>query len=849
MDKFLIIDGNNLLFRAYYALPPLTNFQGEVSNGVFGFCNMLVKAIKEIEPKYIAVAFDSGKKTYRHEMYKEYKANRKEAPKDLISQFPILKNMLDAMNIRHIERSDLEADDIIGCLSRQHTNTENIVFSADKDLLQLINANTVVFQPQKANVDAIVLDEKALYEKYGLTPSQIIDFKALRGDASDNIPGVQGVGDKTATQLIEKYGDLDGVYAHADEIKGKMGERIRECKDIAYMSKHLATIITDKKIDNDINNFTYQFPFNEEVHELFKRYQFNSLLKKPELFREVSAMQCAMQFEENHEVKRVSSLAEFDKLVSKFDEKTLYIDIAETQVNWLEDDVEYVFEANDVVPMDEILKVLKPLLLSNTEKVVFDSKNLKHFLNKFGCGIENVVFDITIARYVTNTSNKYNKTLFEVLDELGLSKSAPVSSMKNLSVELQKKINENSLEKVFYDIEMPLADVLFQMEKEGFKIDLAELHSLDTKYAAELDQITAEIYKHAGCEFNINSPKQLAKVLFEDLKLTSWNNKKQKTEVKYLNEMRDQHPIIDLVLKYRELFKLHKTYIVAYKNLINKDTQKIYTIFNQTLTSTGRLSSSEPNLQNIPVRKEEGKNLRKLFISSFVDGLIVSADYSQIELRLLAAFSGDEHLIKAFNNGEDIHRLTASQIFGVPPCDVTDDLRRQAKAINFGIIYGISDYGLSQNINSTVVLASEYIKRYFARYPRIHSYMQSNVEYCREHGFVKTYFGRIRVIPEINSANRILRQFGERAAMNMPLQGSASDIIKLAMVKVYESIKKQCLKARLILQVHDELILDIPRTELDAVEQILKECMENVVNLAVKLEINTSSGANWYEAK
>ena len=849
MDKFLIIDGNNLLFRAYYALPPLTNFQGEISNGVFGFCNMLVKAIKEIEPKYIAVAFDSGRKTFRHEMFKEYKGNRKEAPRDLIAQFPILKNMLDAMNIRHIERGDLEADDIIGCLSREHTDTQNIIFSADKDLLQLINKNTVVLQPQKANVEALVLDEDALYEKMGLYPRQIVDFKALRGDTSDNIPGVQGVGDKTATSLIEQYGDLDGVYANAESIKGKLGERIRECKDIAYLSKQLATIVTDKEIEKDIEQFTYQFPFNKEVHELFKRYQFNSLLKKPELFQETGAMQCVMQFDENHEIKAVSGIGQFTDLISKFDEKTLFIDVNESAINWIEDDVEYVLEISEILPMDEALKVIKPLLQGDVEKVVFDSKNLRHFLNKYGVSINNVVFDITIGRYVTNTSNKYNKTLNEVLEELGMSVTSPVSNMKTLYYDLKKSIEENGLNQVFYDIEMPLSNVLFNMEKEGFRIDTAELDNLDLKYGSELEQLTAQIYQHAGYEFNINSPKQLSKVLFEDLKLTSWNNKKQKTEVKYLNEMRNQHPIVDLILKYRELFKLHKTYIVAYKNLINKDTQKIYTVFNQTLTSTGRLSSSEPNLQNIPIRKEEGKNLRKLFVSSFDDGLIVSADYSQIELRLLAAFSGDEKLISAFNKGEDIHRLTASQIFGVPPCDVTDDLRRQAKAINFGIIYGISEYGLSQNINSSVVAASEYMKTYFARYPRIQEYIQSNIDYCRKYGFVKTCFGRIRVIPEINSANYNLRQFGERAAMNMPLQGSASDIIKLAMVKVYELIKKHNLRARLILQVHDELILDIPRDEIDIVEKILRDSMEKVVDLPVKLEINIASGKNWLEAK
>lgn len=850
MDKFLIIDGNNLLFRAYYALPPLSNFDGEVSNGVFGFCNMLVKAINEHQPKYIAVAFDSPKKNFRHEMYACYKGNRKEAPKDLLSQFPIMKKVLDAMNIVHIERPDLEADDIIGCLSRQFTDTQNIVYSADKDLLQLINANTLVLQPQKANVEALLLDEKALYEKTSLTPSQIIDYKALRGDSSDNIPGVIGVGEKTATDLITKYGDLDNIYAHIDEIKGKMGEKIRNDKETAYLSKTLATIITDKQMDYTLDDFKYDFPFNDEVHKLFKHYQFNSLLRKPELFAsDYTTTQSTMQFSDNAELKPIFDINQLRSLLQKFDDKTLYFDLTSDCIHWLQGKYEYFVEFSETNKISDVVELFKDLFESSVPKVLFDNKSTKHLLDKYDVSLNNVEFDLSIALYVTNELNKHGTTLINVLKDKGYETSACVNVMKFLHAETLEKIEKNDLKKVFYEIEMPLSDVLYNMEKEGFKIDLAELDVLDVKYAQEIDELTTQIYEYAGGEFNINSPKQLSKVLFDDLKLMCWNNKKHKTEVKYLNEMLTQHPIVELILKYREVFKLHKTYVVAYKNLVNKDTQKIYTVFNQTLTTTGRLSSSEPNLQNIPIRKEEGKNLRKLFVPSFDDGLIVSADYSQIELRLLASFSGDEKLIQAFNSGADIHARTASEIFGVPPVSVTDDMRRQAKAINFGIIYGISDYGLSQNINTSVATASEYIKRYFVRYPKIQTYINSNVDYCRKNGFVKTLFGRIRVIPEILSNNSNLRQFGERAAMNMPLQGSASDIIKLAMVKVYDEIKKQGLKSKLILQIHDELILDIPKSELASVKRILKDCMENVVDLPVKLSINIESGKNWFEAK
>ena len=857
MEKFVIIDGTNLIFRAFYALPLLTNFEGEVSNAVFGFTNMIVKIIKEINPKYIAVALDADKKTFRHKMYKEYKGNRTEMPSELRCQFPILKGLLNAMNITYVEKSGLEADDLIGCLSRAY-ETENIVVTADRDCYQLINENTVVMQPKKGITETVIYDLKQLEEEWGLKPEQIIDYKALRGDPSDNIPGVKGVGDKTAIELLKTYGSLEKVYDNLVNIKGKLQDKLRDGKEDAYLSKELATIVTSENLNYKLEEFVYDFPFNGEVLNYFKRYQFNSLLKKADLFKvdELNNAQSSTQKSSQFKQVNVTSMQELNELSNIANNQTeiaVYFDNNLFSVAFADKEYNVNF-GGDLFQIgfapEDVLKAFKDVFENEkVKKVIFDSKIFKHVLLKHQIELKNVVFDVVVGRYIINTGGKANVTLQNVLDEnllTGDNSSANLFLLRDMFLE---RIKQQGLEKIFYEIEMPLIDVLFDMEIQGFKIDIEQLDFLENKYEAEIKEITEKVYEMVGIKFNINSPKQLGEVLFDKLKLNSFNNKKKSTSVQILNELVGQHPVVDLIIRYRHISKLYTTYIVAFKDLINRKNNKIYTIFNQTSTTTGRLSSSEPNLQNIPVRTEEGRGIRKMFVPTHNDGYIVGADYSQIELRLLAGLSGDDRMINAFNDNVDIHALTASEIFGVSLGEVTPEQRRNAKAINFGIIYGMSDYGLSQTINSSVPQANDYIKRYFSRYPKIETYMQNNVEFCKQNGFVRTMFGRIRHIPEIKSNNHNLKLFGERAAMNMPLQGSASDIIKLSMIKVYNEFKKRQLKSKLILQVHDELLVDTAPDELEIVKSILKDCMENVVELPVKLEVNIEHGKNWFEAK
>lgn len=857
MEKFVIIDGTNLIFRAFYALPLLTNFEGEVSNAVFGFTNMIVKIIKEINPRYIAVALDADKKTFRHKMYKEYKGNRTEMPSELRCQFPILKGLLNAMNITYVEKSGLEADDLIGCLSRAY-ETENIVVTADRDCYQLINENTVVMQPKKGITETVIYDLKQLEEEWGLKPEQIIDYKALRGDPSDNIPGVKGVGDKTAIELLKTYGSLEKVYDNLVNIKGKLQDKLRDGKEDAYLSKELATIVTSENLNYKLDEFVYDFPFNSEVLNYFKRYQFNSLLKKADLFKvdELNNAQSSTQKLSQFKQVNVTSMQELNELSNIANNQTeiaVYFDNNLFSVAFADKEYNVNF-GGDLFQIgfapEDVLKAFKDVFENEkVKKVIFDSKIFKHVLLKHQIELRNVVFDVVVGRYIINTGGKANVTLQNVLDEnllTGDNSSANLFLLRDIFLE---RIKQQGLEKIFYEIEMPLIDVLFDMEIQGFKIDIEQLDLLENKYEAEIKEITEKVYEMVGIKFNINSPKQLGEVLFDKLKLNSFNNKKKSTSVQILNELVGQHPVVDLIIRYRHISKLYTTYIVAFKDLINRKNNKIYTIFNQTSTTTGRLSSSEPNLQNIPVRTEEGRGIRKMFVPTHNEGYIVGADYSQIELRLLAGLSGDDRMINAFNENVDIHALTASEIFGVSLSEVTPEQRRNAKAINFGIIYGMSDYGLSQTINSSVPQANDYIKRYFSRYPKIETYMQNNVEFCKQNGFVRTMFGRIRHIPEIKSNNHNLKLFGERAAMNMPLQGSASDIIKLSMIKVYNEFKKRQLKSKLILQVHDELLVDTAPDELEIVKSILKDCMENVVELPVKLEVNIEHGKNWFEAK
>ena len=850
MEKFVIIDGNSLINRAFYALPQLANSEGVVSNGVFGFTTILVKIINEIKPKYICVALDYGKQTFRKDLFAEYKGTRKPTPPELKSQFPILRDLLKSMGITYIEKEGIEADDIIGTLTKKF-NTENIIVTGDKDSFQLINDNTWVMFTRKGVSETINYNPDQLFNDYGLKPYQIIDLKALMGDASDNIPGVAGVGEKTALGLLDKFVTLEGVYENLNNISGKLKEKLETNRETAFLSKTLATIKTDCELNYELKNFEYQFPFSNEVHKFFMRYQFNSLLKKPELFTQIEVDEVSADVNQVS-ITNLNQVNDIIKLINQ--EKHFYLSLDGTfslTVGNTEFNLEQKFDLlSTPIELNDVLQQLKPVLEDSlVSKCLFDYKSILHKLHDHNVALNGVKFDVLIARYLVNNNNKATIGLTDVLTENAINNKLLSYNLKYLEEVYSKKLEELNLNDVMFNMELPLTYVLYNMENNGFKIDQNELYKLDEKYSAELTELTNEIFELAGMQFNINSPKQLGEVLFDKLNLYMGNNKKKSTGIDVLNNLKNDHPIIEKIIRYRQISKLYTTYVKAFEGLINKQTGKIYTTFNQTLTSTGRLSSSEPNLQNIPVRTDEGKGLRKIFIPSNPKGYIVSADYSQIELRLLASFSADPQLVKAYNEHKDIHATTASQVFGVKLTDVTSQMRRDAKAINFGIIYGISDYGLSQNIGSTRKVAKDYIDRYFEEYPSVKNYMEKNVAFWKENGYSKTYFGRVRFIPEIKSSNFNIRQLGERAAMNMPLQGTASDIIKLAMIKVFNRINSENLKSKLILQIHDELIVDCEPNELEQIKTILTEEMENVVNLPVKLEVNVSYGSDWFEAK
>ena len=831
MNKLLIVDGNSLANRAFYALPFLSNHEGNPSGAVFGFANILIKLIQQENPSYILVAFDHARKTFRNNIYSEYKMQRKATPPELISQFPVIKEMLKTMNIKTFELGGIEADDIIGTVTKLYKG-EKIILSGDRDLLQLIDDETFVWLTKKGVTELDKVDEKRLLELFNLKPYQIIDLKGLMGDSSDNIPGVRGIGEKTALTLLEKYKNVDEIYNNIENISGKLKEKLLSDKEMAYISKKLATIKRDCEIDFNIEDCRYEFPFNEKTYQFFKQWDFSSLLKNQSLFSNEKIIKIS------EKIEKIQLTNEILKDILQANNKIFCYDLKKLQ--FLFNDKIYYLNANfDMfnpnLTVEEVCQDLKTIFENkNILKITMSAKEDKHKLAKLGIKLENF-FDLTVARYVLEAGNKID---FEI----------PIQEYENYMKDYQKKIEENGLEFVYKEIEKPLIDILFDMEELGFKINEDKLDVISKEFKEKIDKLTKDIYFEAGEEFNINSPKQVAHILFEKLGIQAYNNKKQSTSADVLDELR-YIPIVDNILLYRKYFKLINTYIEVYKNICLTNGSIIHTTFNQTLTSTGRLSSSEPNLQNIPTRDDEGKNLRKIFISKFENGEIISADYSQIELRLLADMSGEVGLIEAYKKGVDIHKITASQIFGVDIDKVTQNQRRDAKAINFGIIYGISDYGLSQNIKSSRKMAKDYIDSYFSRYPKVKEFMDNNVRFAKEHGFAKTKFGRIRKIPEISSSKYNLRSFGERVAMNMPLQGTASDIIKLAMIKVYKALKDENLKSQLILQIHDELIIDTFPGEEDKVLKLVKENMENVVKLQVPLIASVSIGNNLYECK
>lgn len=829
MNKILIIDGNSIANRAFYALPFLSNHEGQPSGAVFGFANILIKIITELNPSHVAVAFDHSRQTFRRELYKDYKAQRKETPKELLSQFPVIKQMLKSMGISVFEQDGIEADDIIGTLST-NLSGQKILLSGDRDLLQLIDENCMVYLTKKGVSEIDKVDEKRLKELFNLVPSQIVDLKGLMGDASDNIPGVNGVGEKTALNLLTEYKNIENIYQNLENIKGKLKEKLENDKENAFLSKQLATIKCDCSFDYDIEKLKFSLPFSENCYKFFKEWDFTSLLKNKELFGQIN-------IEENKKISKQSLTNEILNKIVNSNEKVFVYNLK--NMEFLFQNTIYFLETNfqmfdSGLTFEEVCLTLKNIFENKSIlKITSSAKDDLHILDNFGIMLTNYV-DVNIANYVVNVGGNVNKTL----------------QLENYQESLDGYLNkmDDGLKFVFKNIEMPLIEILFKMEKEGFKINEEKLKSLSDSFNEKLIELKEKIYREAGEEFNINSTQQTATILFDKLGIKAYNNKKRSTAKEVLQDL-DYIPIVSCILEYRKIAKLKNTYIDVYKEICKNNGDIIHTTFNQTLTNTGRLSSSEPNLQNIPTRDNEGKELRKLFVSKYKYGKIISADYNQIELRLLADMSGEEKLIEAYKNDLDIHTITASEIFKVPLEKVTSQMRRDAKAVNFGIIYGISDYGLSQNIKSSRANAKQYIDSYFERYPKVKKFMDDNVVFAKEHGYALTMFGRRRWINDINSSKYLVRSFAERVAMNMPLQGTASDIIKLAMIKISNDLEQKKLKSKLILQIHDELIVDCYPNEEEQVKEILQEEMEKIATLKIPLKVAVGIGENLYECK
>lgn len=848
MEKLILIDGNSLINRAFYATPlTLTDDAGNHTNAVYGFVNMLQKIIKEKAPTHLAVAFDLKAPTFRHEIYPEYKGTRKGMPEEMRPQFPVIKQLLSLMNIAIYEKEGLEADDILGTLSANAIMPVEIL-TGDNDYLQLITDNVLISITKKGISELESYTPEYLKEKMGLVPSQIVEMKSLMGDTSDNIPGVRGIGEKTALKLLYQFENLDGVYANIESQKGKLKEKLEADIDMAYLSRTLAKINTDADFPYDYADMDLCMPFSAEVFAMMTKLRLKTLLK-PEFFVanvvESADMLTETEKEEKFETIEINNLENLPNFSGDF---SIFagdsVEIFDGKTNYKITVTGDMFGIN----IDEVFALLKPALENENQiKTVYDYKKLKHILCNSGVNLQGVKCDILLMQYVADFIQTL-KTFEDVCDHYNVAVSQKGVALSKLEKILTAKLESENTSEIYFDMERPLADVLYEMEVSGFAVDKEKLEFLGDGYREKIAKLETEIHQLAGSVFNVNSPKQLSKVLFDDLLLTSGKKIKtgKSTGVEVLEEIADSHPIVPKILEFRKYSKLLSTYVEGMKSQIEGDG-KIRTVFFQALTSTGRLSSREPNLQNIPIRTEEGKILRSVFVGSG-ENMLVSADYSQIELRLLAHFSGDETLVKAFNEGQDIHRATAAKVMNVAFEDVTANERRTAKAVNFGIIYGISAFGLAKQLGIFPKQATEFINAYFAQYSKVQDYMHQSVESAKQKGYAQTYTGRRRTIRELSSPNFNLRSFGERAAMNMPLQGSAADIIKIAMIRVANSLKEAGLNAKLILQVHDELIIDTPHEEVEKVKEILKKDMGDF-NFAVPLELGLAVGKDWSEAK
>ena len=852
MKKLVLIDGNSLLNRAFYATRLLTTKSGMPTNAVFGFVKLLLKIVSDQQPDRLIVAFDLKAPTFRHKMNDGYKATRKPMPDDLAVQVGTLKALLRSMNIAMCEKEGFEADDIIGTLSHKFEDTKSIVITGDRDAYQLVDERTDVYLTKTGVSELLKLDKDNFYASVGYRPEQVTDLKALMGDSSDNIPGVAGVGEKTATALLAQYGTLDGVYGHLAEVSPTLRAKLERDKDLAYLSKRLATIDRDVPLNVNEEDCLVRMPFSEEVRTQFIQLEFTSLLK-PDLFAEGDRPAAPVQ------AVRAEPLATEDALAA-FAQSAPVFSAAYLNGTWsfsADGETERALTVRRTlidggVSAEQAEGFLRSLFEDEARTaVVYGYKDMRHALAREGIAFRAKAEDVSILKYLVDYTGK-DDDLPLVLQGTPCGGEAPACGVWYLYGALLPRLQEEGLAPLYRDVELPLADVLFAMEESGVKVDTAASALFEKRYRDEIAAAAEAVYAAAGERFNINSPLQLGNILFEKLGLPAPKKGKRgaySTSADILEKLAGEHEIVRDVLRCRHYQKLLSTYIDGFKPLIDKKTGLVHTTFNQVQTSTGRLSSANPNLQNIPVRDDDGRELRKLFVARGEGRVLVDADYSQIELRLLAHFSGCKELIEAYNAGQDIHALTASQVFGVPIGSVTPAQRRAAKAVNFGIIYGISDFGLASNLHIPAKEAGEYIRRYFERYSDVKKYMDENVAHAHKYGYVSTLLGRKRVIREINSSNFNIRSFGERAAMNMPLQGSSADIIKVAMVNIHRRMKEEKLRSQLILQVHDELLIDAFEEEKERVIEILRYEMEHAAALRVPLVAEVHCGKNWYEAK
>jgi DNA polymerase-1 len=879
-ERLLILDGHSLMYRAFFALPQFTTTEGTHTNAIFGFVKMLLKMKEELKPDYIVTTFDRKAPTFRHKEYEDYKAGREKMPPELRDQFPILKELLEMLAINIFEVDGFEADDLIGTLSSfaDDKGIEVYIVTGDRDALQLATDNVKVVINKKGMSEKEIYDRNRMIEEFGVTPTQFIDVKGLMGDKSDNIPGVPGIGKTIAHKLIKEYGSIENLLENVESVTGKkIKESLIENSEQAIFSKKLATIMTNVPIEINLEDIKSTESYNiKGVNELFKKLEFKSLLnifgEDKDAENDTSLVEDSDQVvweKFNYEI--IDSIDKLTNLIEEIKD-TVYMQFeffneavfSKIEINKLylrSEETVYCIEVHKLSEdnKQELLNNLKSLFENKKiQKVCHDSKLAYVFLNKYKMSFNGLIFDTKIAAYLIQPSSK-DYILKEMVEERlkivikgenDEVKAKETYFIKELSISLREDIKQLNMEKLLYEVELPLVEVLGFMEAKGFKVDKERLVEIGRKFKITIEALEKEIYTLADEEFNIKSPKQLGKILFEKLDLPTMKKTKTgySTNAEVLEKLKDKHPIIEKILEYRQITKLDSTYVEGLKNVIDEDG-KIHTSFNQTVTTTGRLSSTEPNLQNIPIKHEMGREIRKVFVPNNEDCIILSADYSQIELRVLAHIANDENMLDAFRNNYDIHTRTASEVFKVPIEEVTSSMRSNAKAVNFGIVYGIGSFSLSEDIKVSRKEAQQYIDAYFDRFPSVKKYIDEVIKQSEEDGYVRTILNRRRFVPEVQSKNKIIKALGERLAMNTPIQGSAADIIKMAMVSVYRRLSDEGLKSSLILQVHDELILNVYKDEIEEIKKIVVDEMEKVMELSVPLKADVNIGNNWYEAK